>query len=411
MEVVHRRCCGLDVHKKTVVACVLIDEGTGKVHKQVRTFSTMTADLMALADWLGSLHVTEVALESTGIFWRPVFNILEERCTVTLVNAQHIKRVPGRKTDVSDSAWLADLLRHGLVRASFIPPKPIRDLRELTRYRTSLVHERTAEVNRLHKVLETANLKLAAVATDVLGASGREILAALLEGQEDPAALADLAKGKLRKKLPALRQALTGRVQPQHRLLIERILVHIDFLDESLAQLWGEIERHLEPFAELVELLQTIPGVGPTAAATIIAEIGTDMTAFASAKHLASWAGVCPGNNESGGVKRTARITPGNHWLKAVLGEAAWVLVRMRDNYLSAQYHRLARRRGKHKALVAVMHSILVGAYHILRDRQPYRELGGDYFDRLDAARLERYHVTRLKQLGYEVTLTPKQVA
>jgi transposase len=232
-----------------------------------------------------------------------------------------------------------------------------------------------------------------------------------LEGQEDPAALADLAKGKLRKKLPALRQALTGRVQPQHRRLIERILVHIDFLDESLAQVWSEIERHLQPFAELVELLQTIPGVGPTAAATIIAEIGVDMSAFASAKHLASWAGVCPGNNESGGVKRASKITPGNHWLKAVLGEAAWVLVRMRDNYLSAQYHRLARRRGKHKAVVAVMHSILVGAYHILRDRQPYRELGGDYFDRLDAARLERYHVTRLKQLGYEVTLTPKHVA
>lgn len=411
MRVVHERCCGLDVHKATVVACVLITAHDGSVQKMVRTFSTMTADLLALSDWLASLGVTQVAIESTGIYWRPVFNLLEEGRTVTLVNAQHLKRVPGRKTDVRDAEWLADLLRHGLLRPSFIPPAPVRHLRDLTRYRTTLIRERVAEVNRLQKVLETANIKLAVVASDVLGVSGRLMLEALLGGEQDPAVLAELAKGRLRAKLPELRRALDGRVQPHHRVLIERILAHLDFLEESLAQLTPELDRYLAGFEEAVALLVTIPGVEAEAAAVIVAEIGTDMSRFASAKHLASWAGLCPGNKQSGGKRLIAKTTKGDRWLRGVLGEVAWAISHTRGNYLAAQYHRLARRRGKYKAIVAVAHSVLVIAYHLLRDKQPYTDLGADYFERLDAGRIERYHVTKLRQLGYDVTLTPKEAA
>jgi transposase len=409
MEVAHPRCCGIDVHKKSVTACVLLTEEEGTVQKQVRTFPTMLADLLALGDWLRGLGVTAVAMESTGIYWRPVYNILEGEYTVLLVNAQHMHNVPGRKTDVKDSEWLADLLRHGLLTGSFIPPAPIRELRELTRYRQSLIGERTREVNRLHKVLESANIKLGAVASDVMGVSGRQMLEALLGGQQDPAVLAELARGRLRQKLPALRQALEGRVQPHHLVLLGRILAHIDFLEESLAELVQEIERSIAPFGEAMDLLRTIPGVNEVAAATIVAEIGTDTTRFPSAKHLASWAGLCPGNRESAGKRLGGKTTPGDTWLKAVLGEVAWAIARHKqDNYLTAQYHRLARRRGKHKAAVAVMHSVLVIAYHILRDKQPYSDLGADYFDTLDRDRLERYYVSRLAGLGYEVTLEPR---
>jgi transposase len=412
MQVIYPRCCGLDVHKRTVVACVLLTEADGRVHKRVQTFATMTADLLALGDWLRALQVTHVAIESTGIYWRPVFNLLEsDERTIVLVNAQHIKRLPGRKTDVMDSEWLADLLRHGLLRPSFIPPQPIRDLRELTRYRATLIQQRTQEVNHLHKVLETGNIKLAAVATDVLGVSGREMLAALVAGEADPEVLAELARGKLRAKLAALRQALDGRLQPHQRVLIERILAHIDFLDESILQVQAEIDQQLVPYREAVELLDTIPGVGPTTAATIVAEIGTDMSRFPTAKHLASWAGLCPGANQSGGKRRAAPIRKGNRWLRAVLGEVAWVISRSKDTYLAAQYHRVARRRGKNKAAVAVAHSVLVIAYHLLQTQQPYQDLGADYFDRLNTERIERHHVTRLKQLGYEVTLTPREAA
>jgi transposase len=409
MEVVHARCCGIDVHKKSVTACVLLTEKEGTVQKQVRTFPTMLADLLALSDWLRSLGVTAVAMESTGVYWRPVYNVLEGEYTVLLVNAQHMRNVPGRKTDVKDSEWLADLLRHGLLKGSFIPPAPIRELRELTRYRQSLIRERTREVNRLHKVLESANIKLGAVASDVMGVSGRQMLEALLGGEQDPAVLAELARGRLRQKLPALRQALEGRVQPHHLVLLGRILAHIDFLEESLTDLGQEIERALAPFAEEVALLKTIPGVDEVAAATIVAEIGTDTTRFPSAKHLASWAGLCPGNRESAGKRLGSKTTPGDTWLKAVLGEVAWAIARRkRDNYLTAQYHRLARKRGVHKAAVAVMHSVLVIAYHILRDKHPYSDLGADYFDTLDRDRLERYYVNRLTGLGYDVTLEPR---
>jgi transposase len=409
MEVVHPRCCGIDVHKKSVTACVLVTESDGTVHKQVRTFPTMLADLLALSDWLRGFGVTDVAMESTGVYWRPVYNVLEGEYTVLLVNAQHIRNVPGRKTDVKDSEWLADLLRHGLLKGSFIPPAPIRELRELTRYRQSLIRERTREVNRLHKVLESANIKLGVVATDVMGVSGRQMLEALLGGEQDPAVLAELARGRLRQKLPALRRALEGRVQPHHLVLLGRILAHIDFLEESLSEVGQEIERALAPFTEEVALLRTIPGVDEVAAATIIAEIGVDTDRFPTAKHLASWAGVCPGNRESAGKRLSSKTTPGDTWLKAVLGEVAWAIARRKqDNYLTAQYHRLARKRGKHKAAMAVMHSVLVIAYHILREKQPYSDLGADYFDTLDRTRLERYYVNRLTGLGYEVTLQPR---
>jgi transposase len=336
---------------------------------------------------------------------------LEEGRTVVLVNPQHRKAVPGRKTDIKDAEWLADLLRHGLLTASFIPPQPIRELRELTRYRTTLVRERAQEVLRVQKLLEGANLKLAAVATDVLGRSGRAMLDALLGGEQDPDTLAELARGRLRAKLPALRQALEGRVRPVHLVQLRLLLAHIDFLEQALAQLQDEIDRLLAPFAETVAMLETLPGVGQTAARALIAELGTDMSRFPSAKHLASWAGVCPGNRQSGGRRLGGATTQGNPWLRALLGEIAWAIAHTSDNYLAAQFHRVARRRGKQKAVVAVAHSVLVILYHMLRDHQPYTDLGADYFERLDFERLQRHHVRRLQQLGYTVTLTPVPAA
>jgi transposase len=411
MDVQYARCCGLDVHQKTVVACVLVTAPDGTVQRTVRTFGTMTADLLALNDWLNAQQVEQVALESTGVYWRPVFNLLEADHPILLVNAQHLKRVPGHKTDVKDAEWLADLLRHGLLQASFIPPQPIRELRELTRYRKTLVQERQQEVNRLHKVLESANLKLGAVASDVLGVSGRDMLAALLAGEQDPDVLAELARGRLRAKLPALRLALEGRVTAQHRVLIRHLLAHLEFLEAQLEQLTAEIETAQTPFAEAVALLQTIPGVAETAASAILAEIGTDMSRFPSAAHLASWAGLCPGNQQSAGKRVSGRPTPGNVWLRAVLGEVAWSITRTSGNYLVARYHHLARRRGKHKAVVAVAHSVLLCIYHMLRDHQPYRDLGPDYLDQLNTARLQRHYVRRLEQLGYAVSLTPAPAA
>lgn len=411
MRVVYERCCGLDIHKKTVVACVLITLETGEVQRHVRTFLTMTAGLLALADWLESLQVTVVAMESTGVYWRPVFNLLEEGRTIILVNAQHMKAVPGRKTDIKDSEWIADLLRHGLLRASFIPPAPIRELRDLTRYRKTLIQERTQEINRLQKVLETANVKLAAVASDVLGKSGQAMLDALVEGTTDADVLADLALGRLRKKLPELREALDGRVQSHHRLLLKHILDHIHFLEGTLEQLQGEIEERLNPFEEAMELLMSIPGIGANAATAILAEIGEDMTRFPSDKHLASWAGVCPGNKQSGGKRLSGKITKGNTMLRAILAEIAWVIAHMKDNYLSARYHRLARRIGKNKAAMALAHKILVIIYHVLSTRKPYDELGADYFEQQDQARLTQRSVRQLEALGYTVTLAPQEVA
>jgi len=408
VEIVHPRCCGLDVHKKTVVACALISQQDGLIERHVRTFKTMTGDLLALADWLSSLGVTHVALESTGVYWRPVFNVLEDESrTLLLVNPQHMRAVPGKKTDVRDSEWLADLLRHGLLQASFIPPAPIRAIRELTRYRKTLVQERTDEINRLQKTLEGANIKLASVASDVLGTSSRAMLTALLDGERDPDVMADLAKGRLRNKLPELRQALASRIQPHHMVLVGQILAHIDYLEQAVTQMENEIERSLAPFLQALELLQTIPAIKSVAASAILAEIGTDMSRFPSAGHLASWAGLCPSNKQSAGKRLKGPLNRGNVWLRAIMGEVAWNAMKMRDSYFHAQFNRGARRRGRQKAVIAVAHSVLVVIYHVLRTGRPYTELGANYFDQLDATRVERHHVHRLEQLGYTVTLTP----
>jgi transposase len=411
MQVVHERCAGLDVHKQTVVACVLITQPDGTVEREVRTFATMTGDLLALSDWLDSLRVRVVALASTGVYWKPVFNLLEDGRTIILVNPQHLKAVPGRKTDVKDSEWLADLLRHGLLTPSFIPPQPIRELRDLTRYRKSLVEERAREVSRVQKVLEGANIKLASVATDVLGKSGRAMLEALIAGEQDPVVLAELARGRLRAKRQALQLALDGRLVAQHRTVLRHLLAHIDFLEQAIAELEAELARCLAPFEQAVALAQTLPGVAETAAAAIIAEVGIDMSRFPSARHLASWAGVCPGNKQSGGKRLSGATTKGNPYLRSVLAEVAWAISRTKDNYLAAQFHRIARRRGQQKAVMAVAHSVLIILYHMLRDGRPYTDLGAEYFERLEASRLERYHVRRLERLGYTVTLTPVPAA
>lgn len=408
MQVVHTRCCGLDVHKKTVVACVLLTHPNGQVDREVRTFGTMTVDLLALSDWLSNLDVQQIALESTGVFWRPIFNLLEdEQRSIILVNPLHMRAVPGRKTDVKDSEWLADLLRHGLVQPSFIPPAPIRELRELTRHRKALVYQRTQEVNRLEKLLEGANIKLAAVATSLLGKSARDMLQALLDGEEDPAALAELARGRMRAKTPQLRQALQGNVHPFQKVILRQILAHIEFLETSMAQLEAEIDQRLRPYEQAMQLLQTIPGVKGIAAATLVAEVGVDMSRFPSAGHLASWAGVCPGNKQSGGKRLSGRTRSGNAWLKAVLCEVVWANARSQTSYLGAQFRRLSRRRGVYKALIAVAHSLLVMVYHVLKTKQPYHELGPDYFEKLQQVQLERHHIRRLEQLGYTVTLAP----
>jgi transposase len=411
MQVIYQRCAGIDVHKKTVVVCVLLTQADGTVQKQTRTFATMTADLLALDEWLRSLHIEHLALESTGVYWHPIWNILEEGRHILLANPQHLKAVPGRKTDIKDAEWLADLHRHGLLKASFIPPKPVRVIRELTRYRKTLVQERAREVNRLQKVLEGANIKLASVATDVLGKSGREMVEALVGGEQDAQALSELARGRLRARLPALRLALEGRVQPHHRFLLGRILAHIDFLEESIQEVQRAIEERLAPFEEAVTLAQSVIGIQATAAAAIVAEIGIEMHRFPSDKHLASWAGISPGNKQSGGKRLSGATTSGNPYLRAILGEVAWAIARTKDNYLSAFYHRVARRRGKQKAIMALAHKVLVILYHVLREKKPYTDLGADYFDTLDASRIQRHHVRRLEQLGYTVMLTPQEVA
>lgn len=409
MQVLYERCCGLDVHKKTVVACVVITSPEEPVHKQIRTFATTTTSLLALADWLTALQISHIALESTGIYWRPVFNLLEEGRTIILVNAQHMKAVPGRKTDVKDSEWLADLLRHGLLKASFIPTKPIRDLRDLVRYRKSLVQARTQEINRLQKVLETANVKLASVMSDVLGKSGRRMLAAIVEGVSDAEAIADLACGTLRRKLPQLQQALLGRIEAHHRVLLSQIFGHITYLEDSIERLQQDIDQRLHPFAEAMDLLLSIPGIQAITAAAILGEIGCEMQRFPSAKHLASWAGVCPGNKQSGGKRLSGQTTKGNTRLRSVLVEVVWNITRIKDTYLCAQYHRLARRMEKQKAAMAVAHSLLIIIYHVLAKKQPYQELGAAYFDTLDKERVKRQALRRLETLGYAVTLAPKE--
>jgi transposase len=410
MEIVYKRCCGLDVHKETVAACVMVREGE-KGQKEIRTFRTMTSDLLVLHDWLLAHRVTHVAMESTGVYWKPIFNLLEGSFEVLLVNASHIKTVPGKKTDIKDCEWIADLLSHGLLRGSFIPPQPIRDLRDLTRYRKSLSDERTREVNRLQKLLETANIKLSSVATDVMGVSGRAMMEAILSGSTEPEVLADLAKGRLRNKLSLLKKALQGRFRPHHRFLLGQILSHLDFLDEAIEEMSKEVEKRLGPFLQEIELLKTIPGVKQRMAEVILAEIGLDMSHFPTHRHLASWAGLCPGNNESAGKRKSGKTRKGDRWLRRGLTESSWAVSRAKETYLSALYHRMVRRRGKKKATVAVAHAIIVMAYHILKHKVPYKELGADYFDRLNVSYIKHHFTKRLEALGYKVTLQPLQAA
>jgi transposase len=414
MEVLYERCCGVDVHKKRVVACVILSQPEGRPRKTVRTFGTRTDDLMQLADWLAEEGVTHVAMESTGVYWQPVWNILEAhagRFTLLLANAQHVKQVPGRKTDVKDCEWLADPLRHGLLRGSFVPlvhDREQRELRELARYRTTLIQERSAEVNRLQKTLEGANIKRAAVASEVLGVSGRQMLEALLAGTDDVAAVAELAKGKLRKKLPELRRALTGRVGAHQRFLVAQQLAHIDDLDEAIAELDAEIEARRRPFAAELARLDAIPGVGRRTAEVILAEVGAALRRFPTAGHLASWAGMCPGTHESAGKRLSGRTRKGNRALRTALVEAAHAASRTKHTYLAAQCRRLTARRGKKKARVAVGHSILVIAYHLLQGSDAtYQDLGDDFFDRRDRELIERRLVGRLEALGYHVPLQP----
>jgi transposase len=377
MDVLHACCAGLDVHKKTVVACVRRVDPAGKVTKTTKTFATMTADLLDLSDWLAARGVQAVAMESTGSYWKPVFNILESRFEVILVNAHHIKQVPGRKTDVRDSEWIAQLLQHGLLRPSFIPPRPTRELRDLTRQRTQLINERTAVINRIQKVLEDANVKLGSVASNALGVSGRLMIEAIIRGEYDPVKLADLARRRLRKKIPQLRRALHGGVTEHHRFLLRTQMDHLEHLERLIVEYSLRIEEALRPFAAMLTLLVTIPGVDFRVAEVVVAEIGLDMSRFPTAGHLSSWAGLASGNHESAGKRRTGRTTPGNIWLKTALVQAAWAAYRARDTHLSRKFRRIAGNRGKKRAAVAVAHTILVIIYHLMKEGTTYQEIAG----------------------------------
>ena len=407
MEISSERCAGLDVHKKSVVACRIVPGTNGGWDKVVRTFGTMSEDLAQLSSWLGEGQVTDVALESTGVYWKPVFNALEDKFKVILVNAKHIKQVPGRKTDIKDAQWMAELLQHGLLKASYIPEQAQRELREFVRYRSHLIEERSREVNRLQKVLEDANLKLGSVATDVLGVSGRAMIEGIIAGQEDAAVLAQLAKARMRPKIAELQRALVGRVRDSHRLLLQLHLEHIDDLDAKIARLDEEIGLRLPPFDQhdLIARLDEITGVGRHVAEVIVAEVGVDMTRFANADHLASWASLAPGKNESAGRNRSARVPHGNRYLRTALIEAAHAAGHTKHTYLGAQFRRLAARRGTKRAAVAVAHSIIVIAYHIIRDGTHYLERGPTYFDQRKAETIQRQLVRRLEQLGLKVTL------
>jgi transposase len=409
MDIVYSCCAGLDLHKKTVVACVRRQPAGGKLHKEVRTFGTMTADLLALADWLTQQGVTHVAMESTGVYWKPVWNILEGSFQLLLVNARHIKQVPGRKTDVKDSEWIAELLQHGLLQGSFVPAAPQRELRELTRQRMQLMHQKASVANRLQKILEDANIKLASVATDVLGVSGRDMLQAIIAGQDDPQVLAELARRRLRAKIPELQVALKGRVTEHHRFLLKLLLDQVTQLEELIERLNQRITAVLpEPMTQAVPQLVAVPGVGVRAAENILAEIGTNMEQFPTAGHLASWVGMCPGNNESAGKRKSGRTTKGNQWLRATLVQVAWAASHTKDTYVAAQYRRLAGRRGKKRALVAVAHTILIILYHLLKKpTATFRELGPAYLERLESKQLTRHLVRRLERLGHKVTLEP----
>jgi len=435
MRVLYERVAGLDVHKKTVVACRMRVTGDKRIEWEKRTFGTMMADLLGLHDWLSEWEIEQVAIESTADYWKPVFNILEDGFEVILVNAKHVQKVPGRKTDLSDAEWLAELMLHGLLKASFIPPKPQRELRELTRYRTTVVRERARIINRVEKLLESTNIKLSSVVTDVMGVSARAMLTELAAGATDPQALAELAKGRLRNKLKELQAALVGTISPNQRFILARQLSHIDFLDEEIEAFNEQISRHLQQMAgatvkdddddgtssqepaerlswtEAVELLDTIPGVDQRTAEIILAEIGLDMSQFPTADDLASWAGFAPGNHQSGGKRYSGRTTKGNRPIGAAINQAAWAASRTKETWLKARYHRLAARRGKKRAIVALGRSILVSVWHMLSKRQPYQDLGADYYDQRRKESKVTYLTKQLTRLGFAVQLDPLPAA
>lgn len=399
------RCAGIDVGQAEVVVCARVPDPAGKRCRLIESFGTTVPDLLALHDWLGGLGVTHVAMESTGVYWKSPYYLLEDDFEVLLVNAAHVKHVPGRKTDTIDAAWLALLLSRGLLRSSFVPPPPIRELRDLTRYRKALINERSREVNRIHKTLEDAGVKLSSVATDVMGASGREMMRALIAGQADPEALAELAKGKLRAKLPALRKALTSRFRDHHAFLLERMLTHVEDLETDVAALSERIEAATAPFGAEVELLCTIGGVGQRTAEVVLAEIGTDMSRFPTAGHLASWAGICPGQREAAGKRGSAKTRKGSKWLRTALIESARRAARLEGTYLRERYLQVMRRRGDKKAIIAVAHEILIAAHRVLSTGEPYEDPGPEKLRNLSAEHVKNRAVAQLRALGYEVSV------
>lgn len=405
MQSIITRSAGIDVHQATIVVTVRVPDEHGGRHVETQTFGTMTADLLTARAWLQAYGVTHVAMESTGVYWRPLYYLLEDGFTVVLVNMHHLQQVPGRKSDVRDSEWLAQLLECGLLKGSLVPPAPLRDLRELTRYRKRQIEDRTQEVNRLYRVLEDAGLKLASVMSDVMGRSGRAMLDAIIGGSRDPEALAQLAKGRLRAKLPALRLALASQLRTRHTFLVAQILSKIDFLEEQIAALTAEIDQHLVPFEAVIAKLTTIPGVGRRTAVTILVETTGDMTHFPTAGHLCSWAAMCPGQNESAGKRRSGKTRDGNRYLRGALIESGQAAARAKETALQARYYRVKRQRGHKRAVVAVGHQILEIAYYIMRDGVTYQELGAGYFERRNRDRATRRHVKQLESLGYRVTL------
>ncbi len=401
MEVIYPHCCGLDIHKKSVVACAITPGG-----KETRTFTTMTRDLLELKKWLLALGVTHVAMESTGVYWKPIYNLLENDFTLLVVNAHHIKAVPGRKTDVKDAEWIADLLRHGLIRGSYIPDRGQRELRELVRYRRTLIHDQSRIISRIQKTLEGANIKLSSVATDVVGVSGRIILQAMIDGVEDPKALAAMAKGRLRQKSGSLEEALLGLMGLHQRRLLESQLGHLDYLDKEIAKLDGDISGSMAPYQHIIEQIDTVHGIGQRGAQEILVEIGTDaVSRFQDANHLASWTRICPGNNESAGKRKSGKSGHGNPWLRSALVEAAWAAIRVRSSYFSALYHRLAGRRGSKRAIVAVAHAILVTIYSMLKNGTVFQDLGEHFHDLLNPAQVIGRAVSRIEGLGYKVII------
>jgi transposase len=405
MQVLPPRCAGLDVHKASVVACVMLTAANGAVTQETKTFGTTTAEILALGDWLKSHGVTIAAMESTGVYWKPIYNLLEGQLELLVVNAQHIKAVPGRKTDVADAAWIADLLRHGLMRGSFIPPQPQRELRELVRHRANLVGRRAQAVNELHKILESTNIKLGNVVSDLTGVSATEMLQALVEGKTDPAALAELGRGQLKKKKPELQAALRGELRAHHKLIISQLLADIRWCEEQTAEVSAEIAARLKEQEELIDRLDDIPGVNRRVAEVIVAEVGSDVKRFRTAQHLISWAGLCPGNHESAGRRKSSRIRPGNRSLRCGIIEAAQAGRRKKGSYLSALFGRLAGKRGKKRALVAVGRTILQSAYYMIERGVRYQDLGSDYYDQRNPEGLARRLAKRIEKLGFAVNL------